>query len=198
MEERNAPFRVGTGKGWLTAEYDMLPASTDRRKSRSRGKVDGRSTEIQRLIGRSLRSVMDFEALGERSIYVDCDVIQADGGTRTASITGGYVALALACRKWLQEGILEKSPIREAVAAVSVGVVEDVPRLDLMYAEDSAAQVDMNVVMTSSGRFIEVQGTGEDRPFTQEELDSMLALARKGVRELLVFQEKALQEADRG
>ncbi len=198
MEEKNAPFRIGTGKGWLTAEYDMLPASTDRRKSRSRGKVDGRSTEIQRLIGRSLRSVMDFEALGERSIYIDCDVIQADGGTRTASITGGYVALALACRRWVEAGILEKNPIREAVAAVSVGIVEDIPRLDLMYVEDSAAQVDMNVVLTASGRFIELQGTGEERPFSQEELDRLLALARKGAGELLELQRRTLEEVFRG
>lgn len=198
MEEKNAPFRIGTGMGWLTAEYDMLPASTDRRKNRSRGKVDGRSTEIQRLIGRSLRSVMDFEALGERSIYIDCDVIQADGGTRTASITGGYVALALACRRWVEQGILEKNPIREGVAAVSVGVVDDVPQLDLMYVEDSAAQVDMNVVITSSGRFIELQGTGEERPFTQEELDQLLVLARKGAGELLALQEQVIGEVFHG
>jgi ribonuclease PH len=195
MDERNAPFRAGSGLGWLTAEYDMLPGSTDKRKSRSRNKVDGRSTEIQRLIGRSLRSVMDFEALGERSIYIDCDVIQADGGTRTASITGGYVALVLACKAWMANGVITHWPIRQGVAAVSVGIVKDTPRLDLMYAEDSQAQVDMNVVMTEDGCLVEVQGTGEERPFTRSEFDTLLLLAEKGIGELLAMQKEVIEAA---
>lgn len=176
--------------GWLTAEYSMLPYSTsDRvRREASAGKQSGRTQEIQRLIGRSLRAVVDLEKLGPRSLWIDCDVLQADGGTRTAAITGSYVALRLAVDKLLADGKLTVDPIREAVAAVSVGVVDGVSLLDLCYVEDVAAAVDMNLVMTESGRFVEVQGTAEDEPFSGESLDEMLKLGRKGIRELLKFQ----------
>jgi len=177
--------------GWLTAEYSMLPyASTERvRREAAAGKQSGRTQEIQRLIGRSLRAVVDLDALGARTLWVDCDVLQADGGTRTASITGAFVALRLAVERLLREGRLESNPIREAVAAVSVGVVEGVPMLDLCYAEDVAAGVDMNLVMTSRGAFVEVQGTAEDRPFSPDHLEAMLALGRKGIRRLIEAQE---------
>jgi ribonuclease PH len=176
--------------GWLTAEYSMLPYSTsDRcRREAASGKVSGRTQEIQRLIGRSLRAVVDMEKLGPRTLWVDCDVLQADGGTRTASITGAFVALRMAVDRLLAEGRLAENPIREAVAAVSVGVVDGRALLDLCYTEDVAAAVDMNLVMTASGRFVEVQGTAEDEPFTPDELDALLAIGRKGIKKLLAAQ----------
>ena len=188
LEEGTMPFLKGTGKGWLTAEYAMLPSSTGNRKKRDYLKQDGRSTEIQRLIGRSLRAGVDLNKLGERVIYVDCDVLQADGGTRTASITGAYVAVALGVQKWLKEGRLEEDPLIHRIAAVSVGIVNDRPLLDLCYGEDSAAQVDMNLVMNEAGEFIEVQGTGEGRSFSREELDQLLALGDGGIRTLMDMQ----------
>lgn len=176
--------------GWLTAEYSMLPYSSGERIRReaSTGKQSGRTQEIQRLIGRSLRAVVDLDALGPRTLWIDCDVLQADGGTRTASITGSFVALRLAVDKLMSDGKLSVSPVREAVAAISVGVVDGRPVLDLNYLEDVAAEVDMNLVMTSSGRFVEVQGTAEDQPFSGENLEAMLTLGRKGIRELLKIQ----------
>ena len=185
LEEGTMPFLKGTGKGWLTAEYAMLPSSTGNRKKRDYLKQDGRSTEIQRLIGRSLRAGVDLNKLGERVIYVDCDVLQADGGTRTASITGAYVAVVLGVQKWLREGRLEEDPMIHRIAAVSVGVVNDRPLLDLCYGEDSAAQVDMNLVMNEAGQFIEVQGTGEGRAFSRAELDRLLSLGEGGIRTLM-------------
>ena len=180
--------------GWLTAEYSMLPYSTAERKARdiSKGRLDGRSQEIQRLIGRSLRAVVDLERLGARTLWIDCDVLQADGGTRTAAITGTCVALELAIGKLINEKKLVASPLRERAAAVSVGIVNGQPLLDLCYVEDKDASVDMNVVMTESGRFIEVQGSGEEASFTDSELQAMLALARKGVIDLFAAQRKAL------
>jgi ribonuclease PH len=179
------PWLVGQGKGWVTAEYNMMPGSTSPRKSRDRsGKVDGRTTEIQRLIGRSLRAIIDLEALGERSVTIDCDVLEADGGTRTAAITGGYVALVQALRATppYDDGAI--LPLVDSVAAVSVGIVDGRPTLDLDYRQDYAAAVDMNVVMTGAGRFVELQGTGEEATFDSDELAAMLALARKGIVEL--------------
>jgi ribonuclease PH len=197
VEESVPKFLVGAGRGWVTAEYGMLPASTGERKRRdvSRGRLDGRSVEIQRLIGRSLRGVIDFEALGERTIYVDCDVLQADGGTRCASITGGYVALALAAQRLIAEGKLERTPLSGTVAAVSAGVVEGVPLLDLDYAEDSTAEVDANVVMTGEGGLVEVQATAEKTPLSRAHLDELLALAAAGIAELRVAQQVAIDEA---
>ncbi len=192
VEEGVPEWMEGQGRGWVTAEYDMLPGSTGRRRSRSRKKVDGRSTEIQRLIGRSLRSVIDMKALGERCIWLDCDVLQADGGTRTAAITGAYVALADAVRMLRREKRLAQSPIIEPLAAVSVGKVDGRILLDLNYVEDSRAEVDFNVVMTGSGKFVEVQGCAEGMPFERKELDKMLDLARKGIRKLIEGQRKAL------
>ena len=171
----------------------MLPGSTSPRKPRDRVKVDGRTTEIQRLIGRSLRAVVDMKKLGERQIFVDCDVIQADGGTRCASITGAYVALSLACKKLVSTGKLNASPIISEVAAVSVGIVEGTPVLDLKYEEDSNADVDMNIVSTGTGKFIEIQGTAEQEPFARDEMDEMLELAEKGVNELFTIQRYALK-----
>jgi ribonuclease PH len=180
--------------GWITAEYSMLPYSTLGRKPRdiTKGKLDGRSSEIQRLIGRSLRAVIDLELLGARTLWVDCDVLQADGGTRTASITGGCLAVAIACKALVEKGMLAKSPMKNFVAAVSVGVVGGVPLLDLNYEEDRTASVDMNVVMTVDGRFVEVQGAGEEATFTQEEFLSMLDLAKTGIAELTSAQQVAL------
>lgn len=192
--ERGVPdFLKGKGQGWVTAEYGMLPGSTDRRKPRERaGKVDGRTQEIQRLIGRSLRAVVSFPDLGENTVWVDCDVLQADGGTRTAAITGGYIALVDAL-KWMEsKRMLFKWPLPVGVAAISVGMVEGEARLDLDYVEDVAAEVDMNVVMTGDGRFIEVQGTAEKKPFGPGELERLLALGRKGIAELDAIQRKAL------
>lgn len=184
----------GTGRGWVTAEYSLLPGSSPERVSReaAKGRQSGRTHEIQRLIGRALRSVIDLEVLGERQILIDCDVLQADGGTRTASISGAYVALHDACSRLLKSGGISRHPLREACAAVSVGIVEGVCMLDLDYVEDSAAEVDMNVVMTSSGRFVEVQGTAEGLPFTRNELDQMLALADRGITHILDVQAEVL------
>lgn len=178
--------------GWVTAEYSMLPGSTGERSKREIGKLGGRTMEIQRLIGRSLRSIIDLQKLGRRQIYLDCDVIQADGGTRTASITGAYVALRMAVDRLMKEGKIKQDPISEAVAAISVGVCDNAPLLDLCYVEDSSAEVDMNVIMTESGKMIEVQGTGEERPFSRDELDKMLGLAEKGISELLELQREVL------
>ncbi len=192
--ENVPPFLRGKGTGWVTAEYSMLPRATHTRSQResSKGKVGGRTHEIQRLIGRSLRSVMDLTLLGERSILIDCDVLQADGGTRTASITGAYVALVDAVR-WLEaRKMITAYPIREAVAAVSVGMVDGVPFLDLNYEEDSSAEVDMNFVMTSSNRFVEVQGTAEGKPFTVQEMDLMRSMAMEAIVSLFEIQVKAL------
>lgn len=194
LEEKTASFLAGTGKGWLTAEYAMLPASTPNRKARDGIKADGRSIEIRRLIGRALRTVVDFEALGERTIWVDCDVLCADGGTRTASITGAYVALCLAVERWMDEGLLERSPLKDSVAAVSCGIVENQPLLDLAYSEDSRADVDCNFVVTGEGHFVEIQGTGEKRAFTQQELDQMLSLACLGLDRLRALQQQAIKE----
>jgi ribonuclease PH len=187
--------KQGVSGGWITAEYSMLPYCTKPRKAReiSRGKIEGRTQEIQRLIGRSLRAVLDMEKLGERTIWIDCDVLEADGGTRTAAITGAYVAVALAMRKLLTEGRIEADPLRAAVAAISVGVVDGVPLLDLCYTEDVKAAVDMNVVMTDAGQFVEVQGTGEEAPFTKEQLNELLQLGEKGIEKLIVAQKKALR-----
>ncbi|MCQ5128406.1 ribonuclease PH [Butyricicoccus faecihominis] len=194
VEDNVPPFLTGKGLGWVTAEYAMLPRATNTRKKRDIKslKLDGRSSEIQRLIGRSLRAVVDRAALGERQITVDCDVIQADGGTRCASITGGFVALWLACQKLLEDGVIEKMPLTASVSAVSVGIFENEAVMDLNYAEDSHAIVDCNVVMTSKGEFIEVQGTGEGRPFTDAELKKLLALAKRGCARLCKVQQKHL------
>ena len=189
-------FLKGKGRGWVTAEYGMLPRSTGSRMRResSAGKQSGRTQEIQRLIGRSLRAVVDLEKLGERQIQIDCDVIQADGGTRTASITGAYVALADAVGLLLREGKLSANPLRDHVAAISVGLYQGTPVLDLDYAEDSNCDTDMNVVMTGDGRFVEVQGTAEGEPFDDQELQAMLSLARAGIGELVALQRQALAE----
>lgn len=194
VEEKVPPFLKGQGKGWVTAEYSMLPRATQTRNQReaARGKLTGRTMEIQRLIGRALRSVVNLHALGERSITLDCDVIQADGGTRTASITGAFVAMAFAINKIALQHKLTVFPITDYLAAISVGVVGDKTLLDLNYDEDSKAKVDMNVVMTGSGAFVEVQGTGEERPFTRQELDQLLGLGEKGVSELITAQKEVL------
>ena len=190
VEERVPPFLRGTGKGWVTAEYGMLPRATSTRTTReaTAGKVGGRTQEIQRLIGRSLRSVVQLEALGERTIWMDCDVTQADGGTRTASITGAFVAMAMAIEKLVKSGAIKTMPIRDYVAATSVGIIDGTPMLDLANEEDSRAEVDMNVVQTGGGKFIEVQGTAETTPFDRAGLDALLALAEKGIRELVAHQ----------
>lgn len=195
VEEKVPSFQKGSGLGWVTAEYSMLPRATQTRTPReaSRGKLTGRTMEIQRLIGRSLRSVVDFKKLGERTIWIDCDVLQADGGTRTASITGAYLALADAIQYLIQKGSLKESPLQDFLAAVSVGKVDGVPILDLAYPEDSRAEVDMNVVMTGAGKFVEIQGTAEEVPFDRSELDRFLALAEKGIRELMSEQKAALK-----
>lgn len=194
IEERVPGFLRGKEQGWVTAEYGMLPRSTGSRMGReaARGKQGGRTMEIQRLIGRSLRAIVDMQKLGERSITVDCDVLQADGGTRTASITGGYVALADAIGSLLKTGTLKATPLTGSVASVSVGIYKGTPILDLDYPEDSNAETDMNVVMTDSGQFIEVQGTAEGHPFSETEMQSMLALAKKGITELCERQKAAL------
>lgn len=194
VEERVPPFLKGRGTGWVTAEYGMLPRSTETRMSReaSRGKQSGRTQEIQRLIGRSLRAVVDLDRLGERTIWVDCDVIQADGGTRTASISGAYVALVLAMRTAKERGTLSAIPVFDQVAAVSVGIVDEVPMLDLDYKEDSNAEVDMNIVKTGRGRFVEVQGTAESKSFTEEELVEMLRLAGIGIDRVIEAQREIL------
>jgi ribonuclease PH len=197
VEERVPPFLRNRGQGWVTAEYAMLPRATLQRTSREtgRGGPSGRTHEIQRLIGRSLRAIVNTQLLGERTITLDCDVLQADGGTRTASITGAYVAFALACRRLLRSNKIQRSPLTGEVAAISVGIVDGTPLLDLKYDEDSRAEVDMNVVCTGDGRFIEVQGTAEGSPFTREEMDQLLVLARQGIDRLLHAQRAALQLA---
>lgn len=194
IEARVPRWRVGSGLGWLTAEYGMLPASTGQRRERdvTKGRPDGRTVEIQRLIGRSLRGVVDFAALGERSIYVDCDVLEADGGTRCAAITGGFVALALACERLVARDELERPPLVGSVAAVSCGIVGDTPLLDLDYLEDSAAEVDANVVMTGDGGLVEVQATAEGTPLRRAHLDDLLALAQTGIEALREAQRTAI------
>jgi ribonuclease PH len=196
VEDRVPPFRRNSGKGWVTAEYGMLPRATSTRSQReaAAGKVGGRTQEIQRLIGRSLRAVTRMEDLGERTVWVDCDVIQADGGTRTASITGGFVALALALQKIRADGVLSTLPLSDYVAATSVGVVDGVPLLDLAYEEDSRAEVDMNVVQTGDGRLIEVQGTAEGAPFDRTALIALLDLAATGIRQLNALQRAIVGE----
>jgi ribonuclease PH len=191
----NVPrWMAGKGRGWVTAEYGMLPASTGDRKQRdvTKGRPDGRTVEIQRLIGRALRGVVDFDALGERTIWIDCDVLQADAGTRCASITGGYVALALAIERLISEGLLTASPLTQTVAAISCGMIEGEPRLDLDYLEDSTAEVDMNVVMTGDGGLVEVQATAERTPLSRAHLDDLLALAGAGIESLQVAQAEAI------
>jgi ribonuclease PH len=194
VQESVPRWLVGQGRGWMTAEYGMLPASTGERKQRdvSRGRPDGRTVEIQRLIGRSLRAIADLSALGERTVYIDCDVLEADGGTRCASITGGYVALALACRRLVADGLLGKSPLTGSVAAVSCGMVDGAALLDLDYPEDSTAEVDANVVMTGEGGLVEVQATAERTPLSRTHLDELLALAQTGIDGLRAAQDAAL------
>jgi ribonuclease PH len=196
VEEKVPPHKRGSGEGWVTAEYGMLPRATHTRNDReaAKGKQSGRTQEIQRLIGRSLRAVFDLKALGERTISLDCDVIQADGGTRTAAITGAFVAAQDAVSALLATGKLQVSPIKGAVAAVSVGIVQGVPLLDLAYTEDAACDTDMNVVMTGEGHFIEVQGTAEGAAFTRVEMNQLLDLAEKGIRELVAMQAQALNQ----
>jgi ribonuclease PH len=196
VDEKAPPFLKGSGTGWVTAEYAMLPCATEKRSARERiqGRISGRTQEIQRLIGRSLRAVTDMEALGERTITVDCDVIQADGGTRTASVTVGCVALALALKKLLDRGIIDKMPLRHLVAGASVGVVRSELLLDLDYSEDSQAEIDMNVVETDSGQLVEVQATAEREPFSRKDLSDLLKLADKGVKELVQLQKAVLKK----
>ncbi len=195
VEERVPPFLRNTGKGWVTAEYSMLPRSTHTRTSRDSltGRGGGRAFEIQRLIGRSLRSVTDLAAFGEKTIWIDCDVIQADGGTRTASITGAYVALVDAFQKMIRNGNIEKVPVKDSVAAISVGKVDGEILLDLNYEEDSKAEVDMNVVMTGSGKFVEIQGTAEGGVFTKKEMDELMIIAQNGIKVLTRIQKKSLE-----
>jgi ribonuclease PH len=194
LEERVPPFLRNSGKGWITAEYGMLPGSSQVRIGResSRGKIGGRTHEIQRLIGRSLRAVADLKSLGERTVWIDCDVIQADGGTRTASITGAYVALAQAAGRWLDRGLINVAPLKDTVGAVSIGIIDGKILLDLCYEEDSRAAVDMNFVMTGSGKFIEVQGTAEGAPFTKKQMERMAEIAHDGIKELLKAQKKVI------
>jgi ribonuclease PH len=194
VQESVPRWMLGQGRGWLTAEYGMLPASTGERKARdiTKGRADGRTVEIQRLIGRSLRGVVDFAKLGERTVYVDCDVLTADGGTRCASITGGYVALALACERLVREGALKASPLTQSVAAISCGIVDGEPLLDLDYPEDSGAEVDANVVMTGDGGLVEVQATAERTPLSRAHLDELLVLAQGGIESLQAIQAAAI------
>ncbi|MED4585468.1 ribonuclease PH [Brevibacillus choshinensis] len=196
LEERVPPFMRGGGKGWITAEYSMLPRATATRNAResSKGKVGGRTMEIQRLIGRALRSVVQLEAMGERTIWIDCDVIQADGGTRTASITGAFVAMVDAMQKLVESGVWKQLPLHDFLAATSVGVIGEETLLDLNYKEDSTAIVDMNVVMTGKGKFVELQGTGEDAPFSADQLQDMIALAKSGIGQLIASQKHALAD----
>jgi ribonuclease PH len=194
-DEKPPPHRKGTGLGWVTAEYSMLPRATQQRTAREarQGRVDGRTQEIQRLVGRALRAAVDMSVMGERTVIVDCDVLQADGGTRTAAITGGFVALHLAFQKAVERNLLRILPVKHFVAAVSVGIVQGQPRLDLNYLEDFAAHTDMNCVLAEDGRFIEIQGTAEQEPFAREEMDQLLKLAVKGTTELVAAQKKALK-----
>lgn len=195
IEEKIPPFMKGEGKGWVTAEYSMMPRSCKSRIPRdsSKGKVNGRSIEIQRLIGRSLRSVVDFKALGERTIWIDCDVLQGDGGTRCASITGAFVAMYQSCQWLISKKLIKETPIVDFLAAISVGIVSGESRADLCYEEDSKADVDMNLVMTGNGRFVELQGTAEQVPFNEKELGSMIALGKSAIKELITLQKKALK-----
>ncbi len=195
VEESVPPFLMNSGKGWVTAEYGMLPRSTNTRIRRDRALTAGRTLEIQRLIGRSLRAVVDMEQLGERTVKIDCDVIQADGGTRTASITGGYVALVLALQKLKSENLIASIPLIDSVAAISVGIYEGALILDLNYREDSRAEMDMNVVMLGSGDFVEVQGTAEGKAFSKAQMDGLLEIADKGIRELTKIQQQCLEAA---
>jgi ribonuclease PH len=194
LEERVPQFLRNSGKGWITAEYGMLPGSSQVRIGResARGRIGGRTHEIQRLIGRSLRAIADLKGLGERTVWIDCDVIQADGGTRTASITGAYVALVEAVRRWLDKGLIMQDPVEDSVAAVSIGIVEGKILLDLCYEEDSKADVDMNLVMTGSGKFIEVQGTAESSPFTKRQMERMADIAQQGIKLLLKEQKRII------
>ncbi|ADL69557.1 ribonuclease PH [Thermoanaerobacterium thermosaccharolyticum] len=194
IEDKVPPFQKGTGKGWITSEYSMIPRATETRTQResTKGKQSGRTMEIQRLIGRALRAVVDLDALGEKTIWIDCDVIQADGGTRTASITGSFVALVDAMNKLLQKGVISKMPIKSFVAAVSVGIVGDNKLLDLCYLEDCNAHVDMNIVMTDKGEFIEIQGTGEGGPFSKDDFTELLGLAEDGLNKIIEIQKEAL------
>jgi len=192
IEEKVPPFLKGQGKGWVTAEYGMLPRSTNTRMNRERGGPSGRSQEIQRLVGRSLRAVVEMAKLGERTVWVDCDVIQADGGTRTAAITGSFIAMADAIGTVVRGGALPGTPVRDCVAAISVGIVGGAPALDLNYLEDSGAEVDMNVVMTGAGAFVEVQGTAEQTPFGRDSLAAMLVLAEQGIGRLIALQRRAV------
>lgn len=196
VEERVPPFLKGTGTGWVSSEYSMIPGSTGVRKTRdiNKLKIDGRTQEIQRLIGRSLRSVVDLSLLGERTLWIDCDVIQADGGTRTASITGSFVAMVDALKKLKDKSLIEKVPVKAFVSAVSVGIVDNEEILDLCYEEDSGALVDMNIVMTDKGEFVEIQGTGEEATFTYNQLTDLISLAAKGCKELYEIQKSALGE----
>lgn len=194
MEERVPPHLKNTGTGWVTAEYSMLPRATNRRNVRDRVSTSGRVYEIQRLIGRSLRSIIDLNLLGERTIIIDCDVIQADGGTRTLSITGGFIALVEALRKLKKTRRIERYLVKDYLAAVSVGIVDERPMLDLIYEEDFKASVDMNVVMTGKGKFVEVQGTAEEEPFTGKEFSNLLAFAKKGIDELITVQKEVVGE----
>jgi len=199
IEEKIPPFLRGQNKGWVTAEYSMLPRATERRNIResSKGKVSGRTMEIQRLIGRALRSVMDLDIIGERTVWIDCDVIQADGGTRTASISGAFVALCLACEKLLTSKKIKQFPITDYLAAISVGVLEEIgPVLDLDFEKDAIADVDMNVVMTGEGKFVEIQGTGEEATFSYQELQSMLQLAEQGINQIFKKQKEALGDIE--
>ncbi len=195
VEEKVPPFLRGQNKGWITAEYEMLPASTQTRKGRdrNRGKIDGRTVEIQRLIGRSLRSVVDLEKLGERTVWIDCDVIQADGGTRTAAITGAFIALYDAMIDLYKREIIKEFPIRQFVAAISVGVYQNQVIADLCYEEDFMAAVDMNLVMTENGEMIEIQGTGEERPFTSQELQGLLKVGEESIQKIIAFQKETLK-----
>jgi ribonuclease PH len=196
IEERVPPFLKDQKKGWITAEYSMLPRATQTRTMResSTGRVSGRTHEIQRLIGRALRSVVDLSGLGERTIWIDCDVLQADGGTRTASITGAFICLSDALRYALRNGLIERTPLKDYLAAISVGVVRGQPMVDLCYTEDSIAEVDMNVVMTGSGKFVEIQGTAEGLPFSKGALDSLVQLAEEGINTLISMQKRSIEE----
>lgn len=196
VSEKVPPFMRGQGKGWLTAEYSMIPRATGERNQResAKGKLSGRTMEIQRLIGRALRTAVDLDKLGERTITIDCDVIQADGGTRTTSISGGFIALALAVKKLMKDRVLSVNPIVSNVAAISVGIVRGTPMLDLMYTEDSAAEVDMNVVMNGKGEFVEVQGTGEEATYTRKELNELIDLAEVGIKEIIRLQNEIIGE----
>ncbi len=196
IEDKVPPFLKDQKKGWLTAEYSMLPRATPTRTVResTQGRIGGRTHEIQRLIGRALRSIIDLEAIGERTIWIDCDVIEADGGTRTASITGAYIALMYAIKHLIKNGIIAKNPVNDYLAAVSVGIVNGIPLLDLVYEEDSKAEVDMNVVMTGSGEFVEIQGTAEGKPFNKDILDKLIKLAESGIKKLIAIQKEILEK----